>query len=468
MKEMIKAKDISFRYLEEKDFSLKNINFTINKGEVILLAGNSGCGKSTLLNIINGIITEVIEGQLQGDLYIKGEKNLKFDKRSFIISNVFQNPRSQFFTSDTTSELVFAMENFSKSYEYMKDRLSFIKEKYKIKNLLNRDIFTLSSGERQLIALLTSVITDPSVLIFDEPCANLDYGNAMRLKRQIEDLKKSKKTIIISEHRYFYLKDVIDKVFLIENKTLKEFTKDEFLNYSYGKRVFDLFKFPYKKRKIFKSNVESVKIKNLFFKNILENVNLTLNKNEVSVIVGVNGAGKSTLSRIIQGLEKNYKGEVKLKQKSLYIMQDPDFQLFCENCLKELYITSKDIEKNEKALKMVCLENFSKKHPQSLSMGQKQRLQMAISYVSNNEVVILDEPTSGLCKKTMEKIIDLIEILKKDKCVIIVSHDYEFIRKVADRVIYLKNKNVDKDFYLYDENIEILNNIYREMEDYYE
>ena len=157
-----------------------------------------------------------------------------------------------------------------------------------------------------------------------------------------------------------------------------------------------------------------------------------------------------------------------MKKRALYIMQDADFQLFGSSCLKELEFTSKDDKKNKLALDLVELSEFSNTHPQSLSMGQKQRLQMAISFVSDNEIIILDEPTSGLCKDTMNKVISIIDELKKDKCIIVISHDYEFIRKCVDKVVYLKDKKIDKVFYLEDENIKVLNNIYKEMEDYYE
>ena len=277
--ELINAKNISFKYLESDRYTLKDINFTIKKGEVVFITGNSGCGKSTLLNIINGIIDEVIEGELSGNLYIDKKENLKIYQRSLLISNVFQNPRSQFFTSNTTSELVFAMENFSVSLSEMKKRVDYIKEKFKIENLLNRDIFSLSSGERQFLALVSAIIMDPNVIIFDEPSANLDYGNAMRLKKEIVKLKEQGKSVIISDHRCFYLDGIIDKVILIENKTLKEFTKDEFFNVDYEKRVFDLFSYPYKKRKIKKANTESVKLKNIYFKDILEDIDVSFNKN---------------------------------------------------------------------------------------------------------------------------------------------------------------------------------------------
>ena len=106
------------------------------------------------------------------------------------IGSVFQNPRSQFFTTDTTAELGFALENYGVDREEIKRRLDLIIDEYSVAYLKDKNLFEISSGERQLIALLTVLIMDPKVVIFDESSANLDYGNSMRLRRQIESLKK--------------------------------------------------------------------------------------------------------------------------------------------------------------------------------------------------------------------------------------------------------------------------------------
>ena len=344
-----------------------------------------------------------------------------------------------------------------------------ISDKFNIKKLLNRDIYCLSSGERQFLALLTALITNPSVVVFDEPSANLDYGNAMRLRRQITRLKKEGKTVIVADHRFYYLEGIIDRVFLIENKSVVEFeTENEFSKSSYGKRVFSLFSHDFEQREIVKSVKEGVRLIDVSYKDILKNVSTVFNEGEITNIVGVNGSGKTTLARIISKITKHTKGRIDIKDKLLYIMQDADFQLFGASVLKELEITSKDDKKNEEALKLLNLWHLKDKHPQSLSGGEKQRLQLAISFVSDAKVIIFDEPTSGLDKKSMEKVLDLLKILKKERTIIVISHDYEFIRKSSDRVIYIKDSKVDREFYLEEENIKMLNDIYKEMEAYYE
>lgn len=466
---VIEAKNLAFAYAESKGNAIESSSFRIRGGEIVFLSGSSGSGKTTLLNIINGIIPEVVDGNLKGELKIHGKERLKLYERSLILGNVFQNPRSQFFTTNTTSELVFQMENYGFSHEEMKKRLWQIVEEFGMERLLDRKIFGLSSGERQMLALLTVFIMDPDVIIFDEPSANLDYGNAMRLRSEILRMKEKGKTVLVADHRYFYLKGIVDKVLLVENGQVRTFEKEEeYVNYEYGKRVLDLFRHDYPKRVVRRSDEKILEIKGLSYRELLKEISVSFRRGEVTAMIGVNGAGKTTLARLISRLLRPDEGEIRGEGQALYIMQDADFQLFGSSCLKELEITQKDSEKNLNALSRLNLIDKKNRHPQMLSGGEKQRLQMAISLVSDNNLIILDEPTSGLDQHSMNCVADMVEDLKKQRSVLIISHDYEFIRKCADRIVYLKDAKMEADFYLTEENIERLNQIYKEMEVYYE
>lgn len=136
--------------------------------------------------------------------------------------------------------------------------------------------------------------------------------------------------------------------------------------------------------------------------------------------------------------------------------------------MKELEISSMDEELNSEALKNLNLYEFRDAHPHSLSGGQKQRLQMAISRVSQNKVIILDEPTSGLDKNSMHRVVEQLESMKRNHTIIIISHDYEFIRNVADRIFYLEDGRIRGTFYLDEENVDQLNKTFEEMEAFYE
>ena len=464
---MIRAEKLTFNY-EQSDDGIKDIDFSVKDSEVILLAGDSGSGKSTLLKCLNGLIPETVEGSLEGNLYFGDKKysELKMFELNEKIGSVFQNPRSQFFTTNSTAELVFPMENYGYTKKLMDERLESLTEKFGLYPLLNRNIFEISSGERQLLALASAMALNQKVVIFDEPSANLDYGNAMKLGKIISGMKKTGITVIVADHRFYYLKGLIDRVFLIEDGRLSRFdSEEEFKKSKYDTRSFDLFALdlPVPEKSI---NTEKIAgLKNVSYKNILTDISLELKKGEVSVLVGNNGVGKTTLAKLLCKTVKPDIGEVNINGLPFYIMQDPDFQLFGTSVYNELALVNDNEEAIAEILKYLGLYDYKDKHPFDLSGGQKQRLQIGMAMLCDKPLIIFDEPTSGLDIVSMKKVAKEIVRLKENAAVLVISHDYEFIRNVANRIIYLKNGKVHEDFELTDNALCKLNNIFNNMEE---
>ena len=464
---MIRAEKLTFNY-EQSDDGIKDIDFSVKDSEVILLAGDSGSGKSTLLKCLNGLIPETVEGNLEGNLYFEDKKysELRMFELNEKIGSVFQNPRSQFFTTNSTAELVFPMENYGYTKKLMDERLEVLTEKFGLHSLLNRNIFEMSSGERQLLALASAMALNQKVVIFDEPSANLDYGNAMKLGKIISGMKKSGITVIVADHRFYYLKGLIDRIFLIEDGRLNQFdSEEEFKKSKYDTRSFDLFALdlPVPEKII---NTEKIAgLKNVNYKNILTDISLELKKGEVSVLVGNNGVGKTTLAKLLCKTIKPEGGEVNVNELSFYIMQDPDFQLFGTSVYNELALVNDNEEAIAETLKYLGLYDYKDKHPFDLSGGQKQRLQIGMAMLCDKPLIIFDEPTSGLDIVSMKKVAKEIVRLKENAAVLVISHDYEFIRNVANRIIYLKNGKVHEDFELTDNTLCKLNIIFNTMEE---
>ncbi len=469
---IISAKNLCFAYESSVDNNLKDISFDIYQGEVILVSGNSGSGKSTLLKCINGLIPHMIDGEYKGSVEVDGKivENTSIHALSESIGTVFQNPRSQFFTTNSTAELVFAMENFGKSKSFMENEIEALTKEFGLDELLNRDIYQLSSGERQLLAIACSKTMNQKIMLFDEPSANLDYGNAMKLSRIITKLKASGVTVIVSDHRFYYLSGIIDRVLLMNDGALTIYDSEQsFIDSSYNTRSFNLFDMDIADRIVEPYDNEVASIENLSFKNVLDNVNLKLYKNEVVALVGVNGVGKTTLSRLLTKALKPSKGVVNMDSFPYYIMQDSDYQLFGSSVLGEFKLMPEAIDNEDimLVLKSLGLDKLIDVHPFELSGGQKQRLQIAISCLMNRDLIIFDEPTSGLDVSSMKSVTDEVLNLSNNSSILVISHDYEFIRNVASRVVYLDEKTVKEDFLLAG-NVCRLNSIFKDMEAKYE
>lgn len=466
-KTIIEADRLSFSY-EDSLEGVKDVFFTINEGEVVLLTGNSGCGKSTLLKCLNGLIPVITDGDMTGKISIDGEdySSIKMHRLNMKIGSVFQNPRSQFFTDNTTAELVFPMENYGFTKEEMEKRLKELAEEFGLEDILDRDIFTLSSGERQMIALASSMTMHQKLLLFDEPSANLDFGNSVKLGKIIGKLKNEGYTVIIADHRFFYLDGLIDKVLFMENGEMTVFGSEEsFRNSAYDTRSFAIFSIntpvSHAKRK---GNIVA-NLTGVSYKDVLRDINLTLNEGEITVLIGANGAGKTTLAKLLCKSIKPDTGSVNTEGLPFFIMQDPDYQLFGTSVTNELTLVKDDPEEIEKVTKHLGLDAYSDKHPFDLSGGQKQRLQIGMAMLCDRKLIILDEPTSGLDVYSMLNVSNEIVKLKEKAGVLVISHDYEFIRHVADRIVFLEDKKITQDFILEEETLSKLNDIFIKMKE---
>ncbi|WDV46670.1 ABC transporter ATP-binding protein [Clostridiaceae bacterium M8S5] len=472
---MVKIENVSFFYedIDNKKRGIKNINLHIKKGECVVLCGVSGCGKTTLTRLINGLIPNFYKGELTGDIIVNGEKlkDKPISKTSKLVGSVFQEPATQFFNVDTTSELAFGCENQGMDVTDILKRIEDAKEVFKLHNLINRSIFNLSGGEKQRIACGSVYATYPEIVVLDEPSSSLDADSIKRLSEVIEKFKEMGKTIIISEHRIHYLKHIADKfVYMRKGEVRQVYLAKEFLKLKpeflseLGLRTLDIKSL---KGDCFNNikKTESIKITNLAFsrkKNkILDIKDLKLYKNEIVALVGHNGAGKTTFAHCLCGLLKHkgsiYQGSIKLNNKqrvsqSFMVMQNVNSQLFTESVKEEitLKLDNVSIEAVEETLNKLGLSKEIESHPMALSGGQKQRVAIASAAMANKDILIYDEPTSGLDYQNMGKMSKLIDDMKeKTHCTIIITHDPEFILKTCHRIIHLENGSI-KDCYALD------------------
>ena len=489
---MIECQDVSFSYPastlpdseRQAGGALKHISCTIEDGSFVLLCGTSGCGKTTMTRLFNGLIPHYHEGTYTGSVYLDGKdtRDLSLFDISLKVGSVFQNPRSQFFNVDTTSELAFGPENHGIAEDLVRDRVKRVAAQLKLEPLLDRSIFSLSGGEKQKIACGSAAAIDPDIYVLDEPSSNLDAYAIADFRQLLFTLKSQGKTIIISEHRLYYLSGLFDRVLYLKDGEIDgDYTAEEFCGLSakqrddMGLRPLDLAGLSEVEGPPQRTNEAVWTIKNVSFayKHEPETLHITetsFPSGSATAIIGHNGAGKSTFARCLCGLEKHFKGTVQDQSKAYsrkerlklcyMVMQDVNHQLFTESVLEEVLLSMpgkdsdespENVAKAEAILTEMDLLPYKACHPMGLSGGQKQRVAIASAIASERPVILFDEPTSGLDLFHMRQVADSVkELADSGKTIVIVTHDPEFILRCCNYVIHLENGRLEESYFLQD------------------
>lgn len=471
---MIQLNHINFTYENsEGGGCLHDLNLTINRGEVILLCGGSGCGKTTLTRLINGLIPHYYDGKLSGQVLIDGRdvSQMPLYETAELVGSVFQNPRSQFFNVDTTSELAFGCENMGLPAGQINQRIDKISQDLCLDMLLERSIFALSGGQKQKIACGSVAALEPEIIVLDEPSSNLDADATRELQSLIALWKAQGKTIIIAEHRLHYLRELADRVVFMDKgriittysgKTFSLLPKAELERL--GLRILNLeslYGSPHPEV-MPPSLKDTFSIRNFTYAYrrcdpCLKIASACLPKRAVIAVIGENGAGKTTFARCLCGLERKCPGTLTINGCTLkardrlrncfMVMQDVNHQLFSESVLDELLISMEEENQAEalNILESLDLSAFKDLHPMSLSGGQKQRVAIACAVASRRPLILFDEPTSGLDLKHMHQVADNIRQLSEmGKTQFVITHDPELIQAACTHVLQLKDGNIHK------------------------
>lgn len=465
---MIEFQNVTFTYHStERENGVYNLNLTIPDGQVVLLCGESGCGKTTLTRLINGLTPEYYEGKLDGVVLVNGKDTVKTPlyELSKAVGSVFQNPRSQFFNVDTTGEIAFGCENIGLPKEEIYRRIGQVTGELKIQKLLDRSLFALSGGEKQKIACASVSAMEPDIFVLDEPSSNLDVATIADLKQVVAKWKAMGKTVIVAEHRLYYLMDIADRVIYLKNGRIEQ----DMSAAAFGRLGVEqlqamglrsLHPANFSKIPAVSLGSSSIEIRNFLFSyGKMEAMNipqLSVPQGAIVGILGDNGAGKTTFAKCLCGLEKSAKDTLQIGQEALgakqrikkcyMVMQDVNHQLFTESVSDEILLSMQgedeqaDKKQTEEILKSLNLLEYQELHPMSLSGGQKQRVAIGSAIASDKEILVFDEPTSGLDYHHMLEVAGNLQRLSDmGKTLFIITHDPELIAKCCNYFVFIEH-----------------------------
>lgn len=489
---------LSFGYGSADDEAcdvLRDVSFGVAKGECVCITGPSGCGKTTLTRLINGLIPSFYEGRRRGRVLIQGRdaEEWSMDDLCRVVGSVFQNPRSQFFNLDTTSELAYGCENLGIPRDEMVERIARVVADLGLHDLVGREIHDLSGGQRQLLSLGAACAMGAEAFVLDEPTANLDATAVRLVKRTLQRLKDQGKTVVIVEHRLHWLSGLADRIVLMDaGRIVGDYAADAFAALpdrtlsEMGLRAWSLTNLSLRAGKESKDSrtadrfdadadpsravvradrgaeasrararldIQADGLRAAYARGgeVLKGASFQAFGGHSIAVIGRNGQGKSTLARVMAGLMRETYGGISIDAKPLaardragsvyLVFQESGYQLFSSSVREEFAIgRDKASRLSDKEVDRLVadfgLEGKQDRHPASLSGGEKQRLALAVGVSAGARVLVLDEPTSGLDKARMSLAAAQIrKLVRAGRCVFVVTHDVELVAEACDQVI---------------------------------
>lgn len=503
--ECFEIRRLSFSYADETQPTLSDISFSVASGEFVVLCGLSGSGKSTLLRQLKTCLQPY--GRREGEILFEGIPLSAAAPavQAASIGFVSQSPEHQSVTDKVWHELAFGLEGLGVPPETIRRRTAEIAAFFGIEAWLHQSIDALSGGQRQLLQLASVMVTQPSVLLLDEPTSQLDpiasYELITLLKRINRELGT---TIIMSEHHLEEVYALSSRILVLSGGRLIADTTPQKLSlrlyeaheptflslpvparlfhYLNGKtpdrteaplsvtegrqwlrdsRLYSEWKLP-AKEPLPAAKPPVVSLREIWFRyeknapDILQGIRLDLPKGEITAILGGNGSGKTTLLELLCGLNRPYRGTIRIdgkKQKQLdpsslgiaLLPQNPE-TLFTHSTVREeltemlsaVKDTSEAQQRLQQAVTLCELQPLLEKHPYDLSGGEKQKAALAKLLLLRPRILLLDEPTKGLdCFYQRRLAVLLRRLSGSGVTIVLVSHDIEFCACNADRCTML-------------------------------
>lgn len=468
--EILNIQNLSFTYPRAERKALDDISLKAEEGEFLLLCGNSGSGKTTLLRLLKKEIAPF--GELSGSINIKKGKT---------VGIVGQDAENQIVSDTVWHNMAFALENEGAPSNVIRQKIAEIAEFFDLTKNFRGKTASLSGGEKQLLNLASVMVTDPDILILDEPTSQLDPIAAQRFIEIVKRLNREMNiTVIISEHRTEELFNYADKALVLDegrvmfSGTAREVGEE--IRKSQNSDIALLLPASvqiYRKLNVrdscptdaaecrsfltrhFKNDIDFIEeenpdnkndvileLKDIFFRyeknsaDVLRKLNLKIYRSEILTLLGGNGSGKTTLLSLIGGVKKPYSGKIKSLSRKTAVLPQNVKAVFAKDTLREdLAIINGDY--NEIAEKL-NITHLLDKNPYDLSGGEAQRAALAMILLLKPDLLCLDEPTKGIDARGKKDIIKILRTLAENNVsILIVSHDADFAAEVSDRCMML-------------------------------
>jgi energy-coupling factor transport system ATP-binding protein len=469
---MIRLDHISYWYPKGLDAALRDISLQIDAGEAVCVMGRNGSGKSTLVKLLAGLIKPD-----RGQVSINGIEAAD-DSRPGQVGLLFQNPDNQMVATLVDKEIAFALENQAVPLEEMKSEIARIAGQFGIEHLLGRLTSELSGGEKQRVALASVMIQNPAMLLLDEPDSFLDQkGRSIlateltQIRSQNPDLVELRVTQSVEVARSYNRLIILDEGRVAVDCLPGTVLNDRDQSVKFGltlpespRTVWSAPDFNFSHPTGSKSRVGEVRFDKIDYAwpmhpPVFQNLSFSLRSGETVALVGPTGAGKSSVGLLLAGLAEPTSGAISYLDGSgralevaarrgevALVLQQPERQFFLDSCADEIAFgpsnLGRPLPKGEidRLLDAVGLAptRFADRDPFSLSAGEKRRLAFAAVLAMAPSMIFFDEPTAGLDGAGIGRFVCLSQALKESGLgQLIVSHDGDIIRHLADRVLYL-------------------------------
>ncbi|WP_237417516.1 energy-coupling factor ABC transporter ATP-binding protein [Halobacillus litoralis] len=225
----IEVKNLTFEYPDTEEPVLKNINFSIDYGEILGIVGPTGAGKSTLAMCVNGLVPQVIQGEIEGEITVKGmnvhESNVA--AMSEHVGFVFQEPENQLSQMTIEEEIAFGMGNLGVPRDEMLVRIKDALSQVGLEGFEERSPLALSGGQQQRLAIAAVLAMRPTIMIMDEPTSMLDPKGKNEVYDVLKNLKAYGMTGIIIDHEVERIAAYCDKVLVLDEGEVKMFGTTE-------------------------------------------------------------------------------------------------------------------------------------------------------------------------------------------------------------------------------------------------